>query len=58
MNAHSHCIITINTDNDDCQNDHDIARILHKLADRIERDGLERVTKVMDGNGNSIGTVQ
>ena len=50
-------IITIETGNADCQTYTDIARHLHTLADRIDDRGLDHVTKVMDRNGNKIGTV-
>lgn len=35
-----------------------VARWLHELARRIKQHGLERVTKVLDVNGNAVGTVQ
>lgn len=50
-------IIRIDSDNADCQTEADLVRHLRRLADRIEAKGLDRITKVMDGNGNSIGTV-
>jgi len=49
--------ITIQTGNDTAQTDSDIARILKELSLRIGRDGLDHVTKVMDDNGNAVGTV-
>jgi len=49
--------ITIQTGNDAVQTDSDIARILKALSMRIGRDGLGHVTKVMDDNGNAVGTV-
>ena len=49
--------ITIETGNADCKTDSDIARHLYTLADRIADLGLDYVSKVMDGNGNKIGTV-
>jgi len=49
--------VTINTGNADVQSDRDIARLLEATAKRIRRHGLEGVTKVMDANGNSVGTV-
>ena len=48
--------ITINLGNDACQ-ESDIPDLLRELARRIDLHGLERVTKVMDANGNSVGTV-
>lgn len=39
----------------------EIARILRELADKLERKGLPdrgEVWKVMDINGNSVGTVR
>lgn len=50
--------ITIETGNDDCQTYTDIARHLKQLAERIDRDGLDHVSKVMDRNGNKVGTVE
>lgn len=49
--------ITIETGNDDCQTYTDVARHLRTLADRIARDGLDHITKVMDRNGNKVGSV-
>lgn len=51
--------ITIQTENDAFTGDnrgHEIARILRRLADRFET-GAEP-TKVMDVNGNCVGTVE
>jgi hypothetical protein len=33
-----------------------IARILRKVANKIESEDVERSNKIMDVNGNSIGT--
>ncbi len=50
--------IHISTGNANCQSEDDIARLLHVLADRISQSGFDYVTKVMDANGNQIGTVE
>jgi hypothetical protein len=49
--------ITISTGNDDCETYTDIARHLRRLANRISDQGLDCLTKVIDRNGNTIGTV-
>ena len=49
--------ITITTGNDAMQSEADITEALIILAKRIKTLGLDRVTKVMDMNGNSVGTV-
>jgi hypothetical protein len=49
--------ITINMGNDTMQDEHDVADALSRLLCRIDRVGLEQVTKVLDSNGNSVGTV-
>jgi hypothetical protein len=51
--------ITIKTDNEafaDGNADHEIARILRKLADHIE--GQIYTETLMDFNGNKVGTVK
>jgi len=50
--------ITVEMGNEDCQNGYDLARVLQKLAKRINANGLENVTKVMDENGNCVGKVE
>lgn len=49
--------ITINTDNaafgDGAASE--VARILRKLADRYDTNGLQVFTQLRDGNGNTIG---
>ncbi|MNN86285.1 hypothetical protein D3C81_2036890 [compost metagenome] len=35
---------------------HELARILHKLAEQIEHNGIP--TKLLDINGNKCGTVE
>jgi len=50
--------ITVEMGNEDCQNGYDLARILQKLAHRINTYGLEKITKVMDENGNNVGKVE
>lgn len=49
--------ITINTGNETMQSDNDVANALVELARRIKTKGLDYVSKVMDDNGNSVGTV-
>ena len=49
--------ITINLGND-AMHESDVAQALRDLAKRIDAKGLDYVTKVMDGNGNSVGTVE
>lgn len=49
--------ISMETGNDAFNSDADIARALVKLAERIKRNGIGGVSKVMDDNGNSVGTV-
>ena len=39
------------------RHDRVIAGWLEELARRIRKNGLDNVTKVLDGNGNSVGTV-
>jgi hypothetical protein len=48
--------ITIELGNDAMQNMDDVARALKTLAERMES-GREP-TKIMDDNGNSVGTVE
>ena len=50
--------ITVEMGNDAMQNETDIANALRTLASRIERHGLDRITKVMDENGNQVGKVE
>ncbi len=49
--------ITMTTGNDVFQTDEDIANALRILAERIERHGVDEVSKVMDANGQSVGAV-
>jgi hypothetical protein len=51
-------VITAETGNDDCRTEHDL--ILHLLSTlrRAQRTGLGRVSVVLDGNGNPIGSVE
>jgi hypothetical protein len=52
-------IIKITTGNDTVKTVGDIANLLIELAKRIKRDGgFDKITKVMDVNGNSVGTVE
>jgi hypothetical protein len=52
-------VIKITTGNDAVQTAGDIANLLVELAKRIKRDGgFDNITKVMDVNGNSVGTVE
>ena len=49
--------ITIETDNAAFSDKaHEVARILRELARRIENRGIDNISKVMDSNGNSVGT--
>jgi len=48
--------ITMSTDNANFE-DEGIADALRRLADRIEKNGIGGVSKVVDLNGNSIGSV-
>ena len=50
--------ITINLGNDAMQSESDVAHALRELAKRIDAKGLGYVTKVMDANGQSVGTVE
>ena len=50
--------ITITLGNDAMQSEADVARALRELAKRIDAKGLDYVTKVMDANGQSVGTVE
>jgi hypothetical protein len=45
------------TGNDNFKTDTDIAAAFEELARRIRQKGLDSIGKVMDGNGNSVGTV-
>lgn len=49
--------ITIETGNDAMKSAADVALALESLANRIKRDGAENVFRVLDENGNSVGTV-
>lgn len=49
--------ITIETGNAAMRTERDVARALTTLAKRIKDNGLDFVTKVMDDNGQSVGTV-
>ena len=49
--------ITINFGNEAMQTEADLVFALRELATRIERRGLDYVTKVLDRNGNVVGTV-
>jgi hypothetical protein len=51
-------VITVNLGNDAMQSEIELAAALRNTARRIEQNGLEKVTKVMDVNGNSVGTVE
>ena len=50
--------ITIELGNDEMKTDRDVANALRALADRVRQNGLEKVTRVMDGNGNTVGKVE
>lgn len=49
--------ITIEMGNDAMQTERDLAKALIELARRIKKDGLDRVTKVIDDNGNIVGEI-
>jgi hypothetical protein len=49
--------ISMQTGNEAFQNDNDIAKALIELAKRIKRSGIDNISKIMDSNGNSVGTV-
>ena len=49
--------ITMQTGNEAFKTQWDVANALRALADRIDN-GLDRVSKVMDENGNAVGTVE
>lgn len=51
--------IEIKTDNAAFEDDpgYEVARILRKLADRVESEGLDQV-RLMDINGNCVGSVE
>ena len=51
-------VIEIKSENEDCQTEADLVRHLRALAKRIEQNGLDRTYKIMDGNGNAIGTIE
>ncbi len=49
--------LTIHTDNDSFQSvEIELARILHRIADRLDRG--EQQAKILDGNGNTVGWMQ
>jgi len=48
--------ININLDNAAFEDEGEISRILRKLADKISYDGRIDGGKIMDVNGNSVGT--
>jgi len=49
--------IVMKTGNDAFQDDSDVANALRELAKRIDARGLSGVSKVIDVNGCTIGTV-
>jgi hypothetical protein len=49
--------IVINFGNEAMQTEADLVDALHKLANRIERQSLDYVSKIMDLNGNAVGIV-
>lgn len=51
-------VITIDTGNDAMQTDDDVAQVLKDLARRVKERGMDNVSKVMDRNGNKVGTVE
>jgi hypothetical protein len=51
-------VITINFGNEAMQTEHDMCEALRELARRISKNGLDKVSKVMDANGNAVGTVE
>lgn len=48
--------ININLDNAAFEDEGEISRILRQLADKISYDGRIDGGKIMDVNGNSVGT--
>ena len=48
--------ININLDNAAFEDEGEISRILRKLADKISYDGSIDSGKIIDINGNSVGT--
>lgn len=51
-------VITAETGNDDCRTEHDLILHLMSTLRRAQRTGLGRVSVVLDGNGNPIGSVE
>ena len=49
--------IEVHFGNEGMQTEMDLADALIELARRIKAQGLDKITKVMDKNGNSVGTV-
>ena len=52
--------ITVNTDNDafqDGNEEHEVARILRKLAYTFEHEGKEISKWIIDVNGNKVGKI-
>jgi hypothetical protein len=50
--------ITIQLGNDAMQTKEDVANALRNTADKLEARGFCNVSKVMDVNGNAVGTVE
>tara|TARA_R110000822_G_scaffold70764_1_gene170963 strand:+ start:142 stop:315 length:174 start_codon:yes stop_codon:yes gene_type:complete len=51
--------IKLKTGNEAFQSSYDIARVLEKLAGKIQSVGIDNVREsVFDENGNSVGTIK
>lgn len=50
-------VIEMTTGNDAFLSEYSVAQALRALADRIDSRGLDNVSKVLDDNGQSVGTV-
>ena len=50
--------ITAETGNEDCRTERDLIVHLLSTLHRAQRNGLDHVSVVLDGNGNRIGSVE